>query len=129
MRHLLQPRDKRKSPRRKARKARKSLKSQKNRKKIPPLAQLQVQVLIQIRILIKSPKDKCTVQELPTQVKALVSPKHYQKYEEILLSTTLETMTDVILCPLQHCQCPTLIDREARLLHLQENSFCVTFAP
>jgi len=61
------------------------------------------------------PQDKCTVQALPTQVKALVSPKHYQKYEEILLSTTLETMSDVILCPLQHCQCPTLIDREASM--------------
>ena len=61
------------------------------------------------------PMDKCTVQALPTQVRALVSPKHYQKYEEILLSTTLETMSDVILCPLQHCQCPTLIDREASM--------------
>ena len=61
------------------------------------------------------PNHKCTAQALPTQVKALVSSKHYQLYEDCLLSTTLETMSDVILCPLRHCQCPTLIDREASM--------------
>ena len=61
------------------------------------------------------PHDKCATQALPTQVKNLVSSKHYQMYEDVLLSTTLETMSDVILCPLRHCQCPTLIDREASM--------------
>lgn len=55
------------------------------------------------------------VANIPFQVKSLVSEKNYKLYEEVLLSTTLETMADVILCPRRHCQCPTLIDREASM--------------
>ena len=73
------------------------------------------------------PQDKCTAKALPTQVKNLVSSKHYQMYEDVLLSTTLETMSDVILCPLLHCQCPTLIDREASMGQCPkcEFAFCI----
>ena len=61
------------------------------------------------------PMDKCTCQALPTQVQALVSSKSFQLYEQVLLSTTLESMADVVLCPRRHCQCPTIIDREANM--------------
>ena len=45
------------------------------------------------------PEAKCTSQALPTQVKALVSDKNFQLYEKVLLSTTLESMADIVLCP------------------------------
>ena len=45
------------------------------------------------------PEQKCTSQALPTQVKALVSDKNFQLYEKVLLSTTLESMADIVLCP------------------------------
>jgi len=61
------------------------------------------------------PEAKCTSQALPTQVKALVSDKNFQLYEKVLLSTTLESMADIVLCPRRHCQCPTIIDREANM--------------
>ena len=61
------------------------------------------------------PMDKCTCQALPTQVQTLVSAKSFQLYEQVLLSTTLESMADVVLCPRRHCQCPTIIDREASM--------------
>ena len=61
------------------------------------------------------PQDKCTAQALPTQVKALVSEKKFQLYEQVLLSTTLESMADIVLCPRAHCQCPTIIDREENM--------------
>ena len=61
------------------------------------------------------PMDKCTSQALPTQVQNLVSTKSFQLYEQVLLSTTLESMADVVLCPRRHCQCPTIIDREASM--------------
>ena len=61
------------------------------------------------------PMDKCTNQALPTQVQSLVSAKSFQLYEQVLLSTTLESMADVVLCPRRACQCPTIIDREASM--------------
>ena len=61
------------------------------------------------------PEDKCNSQALPKQIESLVSERHFKMYDKVLLATTLETMADVILCPLQHCQCPTMIDREARM--------------
>ena len=61
------------------------------------------------------PTPKCPTAALPTQVKSLVSEKSYQMYEQVLLSTTLESMADVVLCPRRHCQIPTIIDREASM--------------
>ena len=57
------------------------------------------------------PEQKCTSQALPTQVKALVSEKDFLLYEKVLLSTTLESMADVVLCPRKQCQCPTIIGK------------------
>ena len=61
------------------------------------------------------PEQKCDSQALPNQVKALVSDKNFQLYEQVLLSTTLESMADIVLCPRKDCQCPTIIDREANM--------------
>merc|ERR1712241_255759 len=61
------------------------------------------------------PEQKCTSQALPTQVKSLVSDKNFELYERVLLSTTLESMADIVLCPRKDCQCPTIIDREANM--------------
>ena len=44
------------------------------------------------------PQDKCLSQALPTQVQALVSDKKFELYENVLLSTTLESMADIGEC-------------------------------
>ena len=61
------------------------------------------------------PEQKCDSQALPNQVKSLVSDKNFQLYEQVLLSTTLDSMADIVLCPRKVCQTPTIIDREANM--------------
>ena len=40
------------------------------------------------------------------QIKDLVSSELFLKYDSILLSATLDTMTDIIYCPRKSCQYP-----------------------
>jgi E3 ubiquitin-protein ligase RNF14 len=64
---------------------------------------------------LSCPTMKCDSQALPNQVAELVEDALYKKYEQLLLETQLESMTDVITCPRLMCQCPTMIDRETNL--------------
>ncbi|XP_034943250.1 E3 ubiquitin-protein ligase RNF14-like [Chelonus insularis] len=52
------------------------------------------------------PEDKCKSEALPGQIKDLVSPELFAKYDSILLTTTLDTMLDIVYCPRRHCQYP-----------------------
>ena len=45
------------------------------------------------------------------QIKDLVSPELFSKYDSILLNATLDTMTDIIYCPRKSCQYP--VSRES----------------
>ncbi|XP_043473027.1 E3 ubiquitin-protein ligase RNF14-like [Leptopilina heterotoma] len=60
---------------------------------------------------ILCPEDKCSSEATPGQIKDLVSPELFSKYDSILLSATLSTMTDIVYCPRRHCQYP--VSREA----------------
>ncbi|XP_051171593.1 E3 ubiquitin-protein ligase RNF14-like [Leptopilina boulardi] len=55
---------------------------------------------------ISCPEDKCTSEATPGQIKDLVSPELFSKYDSILLSATLSTMSDIVYCPRRHCQYP-----------------------
>ena len=61
------------------------------------------------------------------QIRKLVTEDQFELYEKQLLSTTLETMPDVALCPRINCQCPTLIIRERNMGHCPkcEYAFCI----
>ncbi|CAH1778616.1 unnamed protein product [Owenia fusiformis] len=54
------------------------------------------------------PNDKCESQATPAQVKELVPVELFEKYDRLLLQTTLDTMADVVYCPRVHCQSPVV---------------------
>nr|CAB3265629.1 ZF(RING/C6HC)-7 Zn-finger (RING/cysteine-rich C6HC)-7 [Phallusia mammillata] len=76
---------------------------------------------------LKCPEEKCTSQALPHQVKQLVNNDLYLRYERLLLQTTLDTMSDIIYCPLSHCQSPVILDQNENLAQCPSCSyaFCV----
>ncbi|KAL3878211.1 hypothetical protein ACJMK2_030579 [Sinanodonta woodiana] len=64
---------------------------------------------------LECPEEKCESQAHPSQVKQLVTPELFAKYEKLLLQTCLDMMVDVIYCPRPACQCPVLLDRESSM--------------
>ncbi|KAL7295891.1 hypothetical protein TKK_0010935 [Trichogramma kaykai] len=55
---------------------------------------------------ILCPEDNCSSEVSSIQVKDLVSNELFSKYDSLLLSTALDTMTDTIYCPRKVCQYP-----------------------
>ncbi|XP_076446397.1 E3 ubiquitin-protein ligase RNF14-like [Babylonia areolata] len=51
---------------------------------------------------------ECYAQAHPSQVKALVSKEQYERYERLLLQSTLDTMGDIVYCPRRQCQSPVI---------------------
>lgn len=76
---------------------------------------------------ITCPNEGCESTALPNQIKELLPEDVFERYESKLLETTLETMSDVLPCPLLHCQCPTLIDRENNMGRCPRcsHTFCI----
>lgn len=72
---------------------------------------------------LECPEDKCESQAHPSQVKNLVSPELFSKYDRLLLQTSLDTMADVTYCPRTTCQSPVLMDRETTLASCPECQF------
>lgn len=73
------------------------------------------------------PFSGCSSQALPNQVRELVPKDLFNKYENILLETTLDAMVDVIVCPRLACQTPTMIDRETNMgqCPMCQLTFCI----
>ncbi|XP_015601171.1 E3 ubiquitin-protein ligase RNF14 isoform X2 [Cephus cinctus] len=76
---------------------------------------------------IYCPEEKCTSEATPGQVKDLVSPELFDKYDSILLSTTLHTMMDIVYCPRPHCQYPVSREPNERMANCPacQYAFCV----
>lgn len=55
---------------------------------------------------IHCPEEMCSSETTPGQIKVLVSPELFSKYDSSLLSIALNTMSDIIYCPRPHCQYP-----------------------
>lgn len=56
------------------------------------------------------PEPGCDSQAFPAQIKNLVSKQDFERYEALLLQTTLDMMTDVVYCPRTFCQSPVVIE-------------------
>lgn len=56
------------------------------------------------------PDPGCDSQAFPAQIKNLVSAQDFERYEALLLQTTLDMMTDVVYCPRTFCQSPVVIE-------------------
>ncbi|XP_076045038.1 E3 ubiquitin-protein ligase RNF14-like [Oratosquilla oratoria] len=59
---------------------------------------------------LKCPEDKCESDANPVQVQNLVPEDLYKKWDEMLLSSTLSSLGDIMPCPRKHCQYPVTID-------------------
>nr|CAD7200956.1 unnamed protein product [Timema douglasi] len=76
---------------------------------------------------IKCPDEKCTSEAHPTQVKSLVSPELFAKYDAVLLSAMLDTLTGIVYCPRRSCQYPVIQEPEENMATCPEcrYTFCV----
>ncbi|KAF8784460.1 E3 ubiquitin-protein ligase RNF14-like [Argiope bruennichi] len=61
------------------------------------------------------PDGECDYQADGTVVQQVVSKELYERYDRLLLSRTLEDMSDITFCPRQTCQCPVLLDSCGRM--------------
>ena len=59
------------------------------------------------------------------QVKELVSSALFDRYDRLLLQHTLDTMTDIMYCPRQACQCPVLTDENMATCPSCSYVFCI----
>ncbi|XP_052279931.1 E3 ubiquitin-protein ligase RNF14-like [Dreissena polymorpha] len=64
---------------------------------------------------LECPHDDCESQAHPAQVKKLVPPELFTKYDQLLLQTSLDMMSDITFCPRPTCQCPVLMERDTPL--------------
>ncbi|XP_031573827.1 E3 ubiquitin-protein ligase RNF14-like [Actinia tenebrosa] len=71
--------------------------------------------------------SKCESQANPSQVKCLVTPNLYEKYEKHLLQSTLDSMPDIMYCPRPNCQSPVILETNQTLASCPQCafSFCV----
>ncbi|XP_018368965.1 PREDICTED: E3 ubiquitin-protein ligase RNF14-like [Trachymyrmex cornetzi] len=73
------------------------------------------------------PEEKCKFEATPGQVKELVSSELFSKYDSLLLSTTLDTMMDIVYCPRRHCQYPVTRDPDDNMARCPvcQYAFCI----
>ncbi|KAK7097998.1 E3 ubiquitin-protein ligase RNF14-like [Littorina saxatilis] len=69
------------------------------------------------------PDPDCESQAYPYQIKELVTLEEYDRYEKLLLQTTLETMADVVYCPRRMCQHPVIKDSNSNMGHCPSCNF------
>ncbi|KAI9554843.1 hypothetical protein GHT06_020120 [Daphnia sinensis] len=62
------------------------------------------------------PEDKCTSQPSPGQIKELISPDAFERYDSLLLQSTIASMINIAYCPRQQCQYPVSYDPESNLV-------------
>ncbi|KAK8738812.1 hypothetical protein OTU49_003686 [Cherax quadricarinatus] len=56
------------------------------------------------------PENKCESEANPKQVQELVPEDMYQRWDEMLLNSTLSSLGDIQPCPRYHCQYPVTIE-------------------
>ena len=64
---------------------------------------------------LNCPSEKCESQALPSQVKDLVSPELFAKYDRFLLQYSLDGMSDIVYCPRPSCQTAVMLDSESSM--------------
>ena len=64
---------------------------------------------------LNCPSEKCESQALPSQVKQLVSPELFAKYDRFLLQYSLDGMADIVYCPRPSCQTAVMLESESSM--------------
>lgn len=56
------------------------------------------------------PDPSCETTPMPHQIKETVDKASFERYDQLLLQVTLDTMRDITYCPLKHCQSAVIVD-------------------
>ncbi|KAK9891252.1 hypothetical protein WA026_013563 [Henosepilachna vigintioctopunctata] len=64
---------------------------------------------------ILCPEEKCESELHLSQVKELLLPEEFYKFDSMLLSSTLDMMTDIIYCPRRNCQYPVSKEEDEKM--------------
>ncbi|KAJ1519383.1 hypothetical protein ONE63_004675 [Megalurothrips usitatus] len=57
------------------------------------------------------PEKGCKSEALQSQILGLVSPELFSRYDELLLSSALDEMEDIVYCPRKTCQYPVTYEK------------------
>ncbi|KAE8748053.1 hypothetical protein FOCC_FOCC005248 [Frankliniella occidentalis] len=69
------------------------------------------------------PEKGCKSEALQSQICKLVSPELFARYDELLLSSALDGMEDIVYCPRKTCQYPVTYDKEEKLARCAHCSY------
>lgn len=72
---------------------------------------------------LNCPEEKCNSEAHAMQVKELVDAKLFARYDELLLSRSLDTMPDVTYCPRKFCQSPLIAESGSNMGRCPQCSF------
>lgn len=64
---------------------------------------------------LNCPETTCDSQALPSQVKSLVDPDLFAKYDKYLLQASLDEMSDIVYCPRPTCQLPVVLEQDTTM--------------
>ena len=64
---------------------------------------------------LSCPTEQCESQALPSQVKQLVSPELFAKYDQFLLQHSLDGMSDIAYCPRPSCRSAVMLEKESSM--------------
>ncbi|KAA0201522.1 hypothetical protein HAZT_HAZT005410 [Hyalella azteca] len=73
---------------------------------------------------LQCPTEKCSSEANPKQVEELVSAELYERWDSLLLSSTLSALGDTQPCPRQHCQYPVTLNGDQGTCPVCSFVFC-----
>ena len=73
------------------------------------------------------PYDNCESEAIPVQVKVLVTPAEFEKYERLLLQRSIDQMEDVVRCPRSFCDTVNIRESDTLMVICSSCSlaFCI----
>eukprot|EP00744_Colponema_vietnamica_P001746 GILI01002857.1.p1 GENE.GILI01002857.1~~GILI01002857.1.p1 ORF type:complete len:561 (+),score=74.53 GILI01002857.1:70-1683(+) len=71
------------------------------------------------------PEPKCKHAIIPPEIRELVTPEHFTRYDELLLARSLDSMSDVVWCPRTECQYPVIVEGRMGICSTCCLTFCV----
>ncbi len=65
---------------------------------------------------VDCPASDCKELISPDVIRSLVPPELFQRYDDLLLQRTLDTMSDIVHCPRQTCLCATIKEEDSNMI-------------
>jgi E3 ubiquitin-protein ligase RNF14 len=71
------------------------------------------------------PEPGCDTTATPGHVKQVVAEEIFERYDRLLLQSTLDKMSDIMYCPRQACGSPVILDQESGSCASCSYVFCI----